>query len=102
MRPSISSYESLLAEWRDAETKVAALEAFRDNGGEHRLRMKTDSNDPVIGALVDDLMRGPGYKSVLDVAIKRARNLAEAARKDFTEAAVTERVAFDLSSELPA
>lgn len=101
MRPSISSYETLLAEWRDAETKVAALEAFRNNGGEHRLRMKTDSNDPVIGSLVDDIMRGPGYKAVLDTAIKRARNLADAARKNFTETAVTERVAFDLSGDLP-
>ena len=101
MRPTISSYESLLAEWRDAETKVAALEAFRDNGGEHRLRMKTDSNDPVIGSLIDDLMHGPGYKAVLDTSIKRARGLAEEARKRFTEAAVTERVAFDLSGDQP-
>ncbi len=81
----IGTAEKLLADWREAQAVVDTLLEFKETGGEHRLRMRTDGSETVIpGSLVDRLLsENGGYAAVLGAAIKRAEIKAEAARKAF-------------------
>lgn len=79
----IATFEEALREWREAQTTVEALKAFQENGGQYRLRMRTDSNDPVIGGIMDRLMQGKGYAAFLNKAIEAAKIEAENASRHF-------------------
>ena len=95
MNANRAKYESLLADWRNAQTKVDALRAFADKGGAHRLRIETDGDHPVIIRIMDDLMQEGGYSAFLASAIKRAEHHAAKAQRAFLDAAVSDSGGID-------
>jgi hypothetical protein len=90
MTAVFATYESALNEWRAAETRVAALEAFEKNGGSFRLRMSTDAGDVVIPALIDEEMGTRGYELVIRSALTSARKKAADAKTKLVEIAAAD------------
>lgn len=87
MSGGIDKFESLLSAWREASAKTETLKRFRDNGGQHRLRMQTDvSVDAIVGDIMNDMMQVRGYQIVLDTAIRTAEGREAAAKAAFHEA----------------
>lgn len=93
----ISTYEKALADWRFAQAKVDALKEFRANGGEFRLRMSTDAGDTVEARLLDEMLRGSGYRQFLDQAIRVARMAADRAAEEMRSLALSDVVADDIA-----
>lgn len=81
----IGTVERLLAEWREAQAVVDTLLEFRDNGGEHRLRMRTDGPESAVpGSLIERILADHGgYKAAISFSIDRAQKEAEQARAAF-------------------
>lgn len=95
MTAALGTMEGLLAAWREAEAKAEAIRQFRDTGGEHRLRVATDTNDHVPARLLAEMMEGDGFRWFIANAIKIAEHRAAAARKAFLTAATAEGLAAD-------
>jgi hypothetical protein len=98
MTVGIGKYETALNAWRDAQAEADALIEFDANGGAFRLRVRTDNNDPVIAGLLDQQLRGAGYRAVLSHAIKVAQSKADQAAKEFKSIAFAEAMAEELDT----
>ena len=89
MTAGIGEFESLLANWREAEAKAEVLRQFRDSGGEHRLRINTDLPDQIPARVLEEMMDGGGFRWLLNTAVKHAEERAEKAEKTFRVTAAT-------------
>jgi hypothetical protein len=92
----IGSYEKALADWRVAQAKVDALKEFRANGGEYRLRMSTDAGDTVEARLLDEMLRGSGYRQFLEQAIRVAQLSVDRAANELRTLALADAVREDI------
>jgi len=102
MTDGIGKYEKALNAWRDAQAEADALKEFDANGGEFRLRVRIDNNDPVITGIIDQQLRGPGYRAVLNHAIKVAQSKADQAAKAFKEIAFADAMAEEFAGQSKA
>lgn len=87
----LDRYESLLADWREKEEHAVRLREFRDTGGEHRLRVSIVQADPVLASaaapVFERLMKGAGWKKMVDLAVLEAERASERAQHQLEAAA---------------
>lgn len=79
----LARYEALLADWREKEEHAGRMREFRDTGGVYRLKVAVVMADPVLASAatptLNDLMKGPGWQKIVDLAVKTAEADAQRA-----------------------
>ncbi len=72
----LAKYEALLAAWREKETIAETMRAFRDAGGQHRLRVSFVMADPAHAAVAEPLLAASigktGWARLIEIGIKHA------------------------------